>query len=266
MDECSEPKVKSLAKSLKILSCFTIQEPVLGVTELAERIGVTKSNIHNILSTFTSMGYLDRLPDGRYTLGLKILEYAFIINQNLGYPNAVYDILVDTAGKTNEIVYFGLPYGTNVLYLYVAHPADRLGVLPYRDILGETAPFYCTGIGKAILAHMPEEEWLSHIPEERTKYQPNTVTDLDGNVIFTCQRSDLSFLSDTDDSLMTAVLWTGSEWPPVRILDRDGNPIATTVYGSAAQYGDRLVFADDASYRVTDLAGNDLLRLPRLRE
>ena len=39
MDECSEPKVKSLAKSLKILSCFTIQEPVLGVTELAERIG-----------------------------------------------------------------------------------------------------------------------------------------------------------------------------------------------------------------------------------
>lgn len=63
MDECSEPKVKSLAKSLKILSCFTIQEPVLGVTELAERIGVTKSNIHNILSTFTSMGYLDRLPD-----------------------------------------------------------------------------------------------------------------------------------------------------------------------------------------------------------
>lgn len=64
MDECSEPKVKSLAKSLKILSCFTIQEPVLGVTELAERIGVTKSNIHNILSTFTSMGYLDRLPTG----------------------------------------------------------------------------------------------------------------------------------------------------------------------------------------------------------
>ena len=192
MDTCSEPKVKSLAKSLKILSCFTIQEPVLGVTELAERIGVTKSNIHNILSTFTSMGYLDRLPDGRYTLGLKILEYAFIINQNLGYPNlkplqwfaffytSVFrgvPLLVQVF-----IVYFGLPYGTNVLYLYVAHPANRMGVLPYRDILGETSPFYCTGIGKAILAHMPEEEWLSHIPAERTRFQPNTITDLDAIV------------------------------------------------------------------------------------
>lgn len=174
-----EPKVKSLAKALKVLSCFTVQEPVLGVTELAERMGVTKSNIHNILSTFQSMGYLDRTSDGRYTLGLKILEYSFIINQNLGYPNAIYDIMVDTAGKTDEIVYFGLPYGTNVLYLYVAHPVNRFGVLPYRDILGETAPFYCTGIGKAMLAHMPEEEWLEHIPEERKRYQPNTITDVD---------------------------------------------------------------------------------------
>ena len=119
------------------------------------------------------------MPDGRYTLGLKILEYAFIINQHLGYPNAVYDILVDTAKQTGEIVYFGLPYGYNVLYLYVAHPTDRLGVLPYRDILGETSPMYCTGIGKAILAHMPESEWEEHIPKERKRFQPNTITDLD---------------------------------------------------------------------------------------
>ena len=173
-------KVKSLAKSLDVLSCFSSQKPILGVTEIAEKMGVTKSNVHNILSTFTTMGYLDRLPDGRYQLGLKMLEFAFIINQNLGYPKSIYDILVETASQTGEIVYFGLPYGDRVLYLYVAHPIDRMGVLPYRDILGETAPLYCTGIGKAILAHMPEEEWLSHIPEERTKYQPNTVTDLDG--------------------------------------------------------------------------------------
>lgn len=172
-----EPKVKSLAKALKVLSCFTIQEPVLGVTELAERIGVTKSNIHNILSTFQSMGYLERLPDGRYTLGLKMLEYAFIINQNLGYPKAIYDILMDTAEKIGEVVYFGLPYGTNVLYLYVAHPADRFTVLPYRDMLGATAPFYCTGIGKAMLANLPEEEWEERIGTDLIQYQPNTITD-----------------------------------------------------------------------------------------
>ena len=173
------PKVKSLAKALNVLSCFTTQHPVWGISDLAERIGVTKSNIHNIVSTFCGMGYLDRTPDGHYTLGLKMLEFAFIINQNLGYPNAVYDIMVETAGQTDEIVYFGLPYGERVRYLYVAHPTNRIGVLPYRDILGETAPMYCTSLGKAMLSAMPEEEWTTHLPEQRIPYQPNTITDLD---------------------------------------------------------------------------------------
>lgn len=179
MSEQSEVKVKSLGKALNILSCFTSQRPVWGVSELAEQMGIAKSNVHNIVSTFHDMGYLTQTPDGKYTLGLRMLEFAFIINQNLGYPNAVYDIMVDTAAKANEIVYFGLPYGCNVLYLYVAHPINRIGVLPYRDILGETSPLYCTGLGKAMLAHMPEEEWADHIPEQRVRYQPNTITDRD---------------------------------------------------------------------------------------
>ena len=107
-----------------------------------------------------------------------MLEYAFIINQNLGYPNAIYDIMVETANEIGELIYFGLPYGTDVLYLYVAHPVSRFGLMPYRDILGETSPFYCTGIGKAILAHMPEEEWLERIPKQLKRYQPNTMTDV----------------------------------------------------------------------------------------
>lgn len=177
MSEEKQPKVKSLAKALNVLSCFTKTQPVLGVTELAQRMGIAKSNIHNILSTFTDLGYLRRLPDGRYTLGLKILEYAFIINQSLGYPRAVYDILQDTSMKTNEIVYFGIPYGENVLYLYVAHPSSRMQDLPYREIMGETAPLYSTGIGKAILAHLPEHEWEERLPQKLHPFTPQTITD-----------------------------------------------------------------------------------------
>jgi IclR family KDG regulon transcriptional repressor len=174
-----EPKVKSLAKALHILECFSVQTPELGVTELAEMNGITKSNAHNILTTFQKGGYIEKLPNGKYTLGLQLLEFSFIINQHLGYPKAVYDLLLDLANKTGEIVYFGLPHGTDVLYLYVAHPIDRMQELPYRDMLGEHAPLYCTGIGKAILSAMPEEEWHSRITETRTPYTPKTVTDYD---------------------------------------------------------------------------------------
>ncbi|MEA4954554.1 MAG: IclR family transcriptional regulator [Pseudoflavonifractor sp.] len=172
-------KVKSLAKALHLLEQFSVQEPELGVTEVADRLGITKSNAHNILSTFQQLGYVKRLSSGKYTLGLKMLEYAFIINQYLGYPKAVYDVLMETASLTNEIVYFGIPYGASVLYLYVAHPIARMNEFPYREILGEKGPLYATGIGKAILAHLPEAEWPSRIPEHPIRYTQNTMTDYD---------------------------------------------------------------------------------------
>lgn len=171
------PRVKSLAKALSLLECFSVQEPELGASELAERMGITKSNAHNIISTFQQLGYIKRQSNGKYSLGLKMLRYAYIINQNLGYPRAVYDILTETASRTNQVVYFGVPYETNVLYLYVAHPLSRLAELPYRAITGEIAPLYSTGIGKAILAHLPETEWEQRLPQELVKRTPHTRTD-----------------------------------------------------------------------------------------
>ena len=178
--EDENPKVKSLAKAFRVLESFTVQTPELGVTELAEKNGITKSNAHNILTTLLRLGYIEKLPNGKYTLGLRLLEFSYIINQHLGYPKAVYDLLVDLATRVGEIVYFGLPHGSEVLYLYVAHPIDRMRELPYRDMLGEHAPLYCTGIGRAILAAMPENTWSEHIPEQRIRYTARTVTDYDG--------------------------------------------------------------------------------------
>ena len=144
----SEPIVSSLAKALRVLECFTVSEPELGVTEISKKLGIGKSNAHNIISTYCQMGYLQQLPNRKYTLGYKLLEHAFIINQHLGYPHAVYDLLLEAAERTGQVVYFGIPYETDVLYLYVAHPIARMKELPYREICGEHAPLCTTGIGK----------------------------------------------------------------------------------------------------------------------
>lgn len=171
------PRVKSLAKALSLLECFSVQEPELGVSELADKMNITKSNAHNIVSTFHQLGYIKRSQNGRYSLDIKMLRFSFIINQSLGYPRAVYDIITETAQRANQVVYFGVPFGSEVLYLYVAHPLSRLEELPYRQIMGEVAPLYSTGIGKAILAHLPESEWESRLPSHMEQRTPNTITD-----------------------------------------------------------------------------------------
>ena len=48
MNDTAEVKVKSLKKGLEVLNCFTEKQP-LGVTEISEKLGLYKSNVHNIL-------------------------------------------------------------------------------------------------------------------------------------------------------------------------------------------------------------------------
>ena len=47
------------------------------------------------------------------------------------------------------------------------------------------------------------------------------------------------------------------------VLDRDGNELFTCRDYYLTQFGDRVIFADDTSYRMTNLAGHDILRLSR---
>ena len=72
--EEGEIKVKSLQKALVILNCF-VKKPRLGVTEISEMLDLNKSNVHNILTTFQAMSYLEQdAESGKYQLGLGILE------------------------------------------------------------------------------------------------------------------------------------------------------------------------------------------------
>ena len=60
-------KVKSLAKALRVLECFANDRPELGVTEIAKMLGLQKSTVHNIVSTFEDLGYLQQNQEtGKY--------------------------------------------------------------------------------------------------------------------------------------------------------------------------------------------------------
>ena len=95
MGRDSESKVKSLEKAMKLLECFSGKTPEIGITQIAEKKDLSKSNVHNIVSTFVNLGYLEQNSNGKYSLGLKMLEYSFVVNEHLGYPRALYDIIND---------------------------------------------------------------------------------------------------------------------------------------------------------------------------
>jgi DNA-binding IclR family transcriptional regulator len=102
------------------------------------------------------------------------LQFSHIINTQIGITEELVPYLLEIADRTNETVFMGIPDGKNVMYLY---SCQNNVALRRNNIMGETAPMYCTGLGKAMLAKLKDKMQIE--AEELVKFTENTITDLD---------------------------------------------------------------------------------------
>ncbi|MFC5994784.1 IclR family transcriptional regulator [Pseudonocardia hispaniensis] len=66
-----------LLNGLRVMAAFSIEEPVLGVTEIARKVDMHKSSVSRILATLEHAGYVERdSASGRFRLGLGLLTLA----------------------------------------------------------------------------------------------------------------------------------------------------------------------------------------------
>lgn len=170
-------KVKSLYKAVQLLFYFSGEDKELGVTELAQRSGVLKSTVYNVLATYEACGIVERNPrTNKYRLGLKILELSNQFYRNSGIRQVMRPYMDELAAQSGECVYLAARQDRDIIYMDAAFPPGSVGG---RNMVGVSAPSYCTGIGKAILAFEPEEVWERVIGVQGglKAFTENTITD-----------------------------------------------------------------------------------------
>src|ERR1700744_799569 len=71
---------QSLERGLAILGTFSPDRPALGISELAQRLGLTRSTTHRYVATLARLGYLEQDPATRkYRLGIRVLDLGFTV-------------------------------------------------------------------------------------------------------------------------------------------------------------------------------------------
>ena len=92
----------------------------------------------NIVATFEQHGYLEKnKATGKYRLGLKLLEFSYLINENLGYQRVLYDIMKEVSNELGAITYFAVLRGQKVFYLCSASRIKRTIIFPIGPLLAK---------------------------------------------------------------------------------------------------------------------------------
>lgn len=167
-------KIKSLQKAIHLLSCFTVEEPKLGVSELAKRTGLLKSSVHNMLTTLEACSMIERTSDGKYTLGVRCLCLGSVYRMTRDSNKLIRTALTELSEITGETVNLAVCRDQDVIYLdNIRVRASHLTL----DYSGETAPLYCTGVGKSILAYLPRQRQEQVLNSKLVPYTQYTITD-----------------------------------------------------------------------------------------
>ncbi len=149
--KADEPQVQSVVRTLQILEALA-SEGELGLTELAERVGVHKSTLFRFMRTLCDLGYARRDPDTeRFSLTLKVFELGSSVYARVDLVKLASPFLLRLSATTQETVHLAILDGGRLVYLSKIESTRSLRVA-MQSRVGLTAPAYCTGVGKALLA------------------------------------------------------------------------------------------------------------------
>jgi DNA-binding IclR family transcriptional regulator len=166
----------TLERGADVLLLFASSEaPKLGVTQIANELGLSKAVVHRILSALRNKGIVEFDPvSHRYSLGPIIMSLGLTYLKKLDVRKIAVPELVSLSKLTNETATLSVRTGASRVYVDQVTP-DREVLMSVQ--IGVPYPLHAGASSKAFLASLPDEEIDRYLSEPLRKVTPATVTD-----------------------------------------------------------------------------------------
>jgi IclR family KDG regulon transcriptional repressor len=169
--------IKSLKKALAVLEIVGKADVPLRIAEVALAVGISRPTAHRIVQTLIAEGHLIQdSQSGRLGIGFSVLQLsARLLDSNRMRLEAL-PHLQKLSSLTRERTNLGILYRNEVLYLA---GIEKPSLPTIYTRFGKTAPAHCCSLGKAILAHLPQQELQQIITAAPLlAHTPNSITSI----------------------------------------------------------------------------------------
>ncbi|ELY44767.1 IclR family transcriptional regulator [Natronorubrum bangense] len=150
-----------------------------GVSELADRLDMPVSTVHDYLQALVATGYVT-MENKEYQTTTRFLEVGHRHRHRLEVFKAVRDELEDVAEETGEHATLLIEEDDQAVILAVQEGPDAVNLFAYP---GARMPLHATAPGKAMLAHMPAER-VDEIIDRHGLVAVTSQTITDSDVLF----------------------------------------------------------------------------------
>lgn len=148
------PQISSLKRTLAMLEAVIADGGRSSIAELARQIGMPSATAHRQVTTLVAEDYLATSGGGRHFAGARLLALLQQVDEKQAVANVAAPLLHALAAKVRSIVQLGT--FENDMVTYRIKTGKGAGSLFTQ--VGMQLEAYCSGMGKVLLANLPEEE------------------------------------------------------------------------------------------------------------
>jgi DNA-binding IclR family transcriptional regulator len=152
---------QTLVRGLEVIDA--VAQSALSLSELADRIGLTRSTTHRLAGTLVEHRYLNFVRGVGYSLGPRLLELGYLAGRQTSLPRVAREHLELLASRSADTVHLGVLDGPRALYLDKIPGTRRVEV---SSRIGERQPLRSTGLGKALILDASEAQWKEYYDYE----------------------------------------------------------------------------------------------------
>ena len=170
--------IQVLERAMGLLDALAAQPDPVTLKELAHTTGLHPSTAHRILNDLVVGRYVERVDNGLYQLGMRLLELGSLVKCRLNVREAALGAMRALHKLTGQTVNLSVQQGDEILYIERAW-SERSGMQVVRAI-GGRAPLHLTSTGKLFLSTADSRQVRAYA--ERTGLVGNTrnsLTDLE---------------------------------------------------------------------------------------
>jgi len=168
-------RVPALEKAMAILELLAQSDRELTATEIHQEVGIPKATAFMVLSVLERHQMVKKSAEHRYSIGIKLYELGVTYVSKLDVVKVGRPFLEQLLHRTNLTSHLGAIYSNRMIFIDKIEPTS---FIRFSTFPGMRSDIHISSLGKAIAAHLDEQELAAIISEIGFGfYTANTIRD-----------------------------------------------------------------------------------------